>query len=122
MKLLFLAATLIFAASAKLQATEALMFYGGDYTLYILIGETDKGGSIADVRVTLPGAKDYLHVPREQLKIEKFDDKKQVLIMRFTNKNDPQAPPSFTFSAKKKKGVLTIDGKTYRSDFDWLDG
>lgn len=120
MKSFLLAVTLMFVASAKLQATEALMFYGGDYTLYILIGQAEKA-NVAQVKVMVPGAKDWLHVPREQLQIEKFDDKAQVLIMRFTNKNDPEAPPSFSFSAKEKKGALTIKGKTFRSSFDWLD-
>ena len=121
MKLLLLAATLFLVASAKLQGTEALMFYGGDYTLYILIGDGDSGSVVAQVKVTIPGGKDWLFVPREQLQIEKFDEKKQVLVMRFENKNDPEAPPSFSFSAKKKKAVLTIKGKTFRSSFDWLD-
>ena len=120
MRSILLSAVLFFVAAAKLQATEALMFYGGDYTLYILIGQADKA-NVAQVKVMVPGAKDWLFVPHEQLQIEKFDDKKQILIMRFTNKNDPQAPPSFSFSAKKKKAVLTIKGKTFRSSFDWLD-
>ena len=120
MKSLLLAATLFFVGLAKLQATEALMFYGGDYTFYILIGMAPEP-VVAQVKVMVPGAKDWLHVPDGQLKIEKFDEHKQVLVMRFTNKNDPQAPPSFSFSAKKKKAVLTIKGKTFRSSFDWLD-
>ena len=120
MKLLLFAATLLFVGSAKLQATEALMFSGGDYTLYILVGDGERA-TVADVRVTVPGAKNYVHVPEGRLKIQKFDEKKQVLVMSFTNKNDPEAPPSFTFSAKKKKGVLTINGKTFTSEFDWLD-
>lgn len=120
MKPLLVAITLIFAASARLQATEALMFYGGDYTLYILIGQAEKS-NVAQVKVMVPGAKDWLFVPREQLKIEKFDDDDQVLIMRFKNKNDPEAPPSFTFTAKQKKAILTINGKTFRSSFNWLD-
>ena len=118
MKSLLRAASVLFVASPKLQATEALMFYGGGYTLYILIGMSPKP-VVADVRVTVPGAKAYVHVPEGQLKIKKFDDDKQVLIMSFTNKNDPEAPPSFSFSAKKDKAVLTIDGKTITDSFDW---
>ena len=97
MKLLLFAGTLLLTATARLQATEALMFYGGGYTLYILIGDAEKS-VVPQVRVTVPGAKDWVHVPREQLQIEKFDEKKQVLVMRFENKNDPEAPPSFSFS------------------------
>ena len=120
MRRILLSALLILAACPTLRATEALMFYGDDYTLYILIGQADKA-NVAQVKVMVPGAKDWLHVPREQLKIEKFDEDKQVLVMHFTNKNDPEAPPSFSFSAKEKKAVLTIKGKTFRSSFDWLD-
>ena len=120
MKRLLSAAALMFVASVKLHATEALIFDGGGYNLYILIGQADKP-NIAQVRLTPPGAKTWISVPRDQIKVEKFDWG-QVLIMRFANdKNDPEAPPSFSFSAKKKKAVLTIKGKTIRSSFDWLD-
>jgi hypothetical protein len=121
MKSILIRAVLILIASARLQATEALMFYGGDYTLYILIGQAEKS-NVAQVKVMVPGAKDWLFVPREQLQIKKFDDHKQVLRMRFSNpKNDPELPPSFTFSAKEDKAVLTIKGKTIKSSFNWLD-
>ena len=122
MKSLLLAATLFFVVSAKLQATEALIFDEGGYNLYILIGDGDRGSTVAEVRLTPPGAKDWISVPREQLKIEKFDEHKQVLVMHFTNqKKDPELPPTFSFSAKKKNAVLFIKGKTIRSSFDWLD-
>jgi hypothetical protein len=122
MRSILLSAVLFLVASAKLQATEALIFDEAGYNLYILIGDGDHGATVAQVRLTPPGAKDWMHVPREQLKIEKFDEHKQVLVMHFTNqKNDPELPPSFSFSAKKKKAILTIKGKTIRSSFDWLD-
>ena len=122
MKSLLLAANLFFVVSAKLQATEALIFDEGGYNLYILIGDGDRGSTVAEVRFTPPGAKDWIPVPREQLKIEKFDEHKQVLVMHFTNqKKDPELPPSFSLSVKKNKAVLSIKGKTIRSSFDWLD-
>lgn len=120
MKSLLLLATLLFVASAKVQATEALTFEGGGYTIYVVIGDAENP-MVAQVRLTIPGGKDWLHVPREQLQVEKFDERKQVLVMRFTNKNGPDAPPSFSFSAKKKKGVLIVNGKTIAGSFDWLD-
>jgi hypothetical protein len=122
MKLILLAATLIFVVSAKLQATEALIFDEGGYNLYILIGDGDRGSTVAEVRFTPPGAKDWIPVPREQLKIARFDEHKQVLVMHFTNqKKDPELPPTFSFSAKKNKAVLSIKGKKIRSSFYWLD-
>jgi hypothetical protein len=122
MKSLLLAATLFFVVSAKLQATEALIFDEGGYNLYILIGDGDRGPTVAQVRLTLPAATQWISVPREQLKIEKFDEHKQVLVMHFTNqKNDPELPPTFSFSAKKKNAVLSIKGKKITGSFDWLD-
>jgi hypothetical protein len=122
MKRIFLSAVLILVAGSTLCATEALIFDEGGYNLYILIGTGDHGSTVAQVRFTPPGAKDFMHVPREQLKIEKFDDHKQVLIMHFTNqKKDPALPPTFSFSAKKKNAVLSIQGKKIAGSFDWLD-
>jgi hypothetical protein len=122
MKRFLIAATVLFAAAAKLQATEALIFDEGGYNLYILIGTGDQGSTVAQVRFTPPGAKHWMNVPREQLKIEKFDDHTQVLVMHFTNqKKDSALPPTFSFSAKKKKAVLSIQGKKITGSFDWLD-
>lgn len=122
MKRILLSAVLILFAGSTLRATEALIFDEGGYNLYILIGDGDRGSSVAQVRFTPPGAKDWIDVPREQLKIEKFDEPKQVLIMHFTNQQkDPALPPTFAFSAKKKKAILTIQGKKITGSFDWLD-
>ena len=122
MKGLLCAVALILVASAKLQATEALIFDEGGYNLYILIGDGDRASTVAQVRFTAPGAKDWISAPREQIKIEKFDEHKQVLVMHFTNqKKDPALPPTFSFSAKKKNAVLTVEGKTIKGSFDWLD-
>ena len=77
--------------------------------------------NIAQVRFTPPGAKDWVHVPSEHLKIERFDMDAQVLVMRFSNQKDPEAPPSFSLSVKKNKAVLSIKGKKIKSSFDWLD-
>jgi hypothetical protein len=120
MKFILFAATLLFVASTKVQATEALIFDGGGYNVYILIGNADRP-AVAQVRFTPPGAKDWVHLPKEQLKIEKFDMGKRVLEMRFLNANHPDLPASFSLSVKKKKAVLSISGKKITSTFDWLD-
>lgn len=122
MRSILLSAVLILVACSTLRATEALIFDEGGYNLYILIGDGDRGSTVAQVRFTPPGAKDWISVPREQLKIEKFDEHKQVLVMHFTNqKKDPALPPTFSFSAKKKNAVLSIKGKKITGSFDWLD-
>jgi len=120
MRPILLSAVLIIVAASSLHATEALIFDGDGYNLYILVGDAEKP-VIAQVRFTAPGAKDWVHLPSEQLQIEKFDTKGHVLVMRFSSKNDPALPPSFSFSVKKNSAVLTISGKKVTSSFDWLD-
>ncbi|MFL6519933.1 MAG: hypothetical protein ACJ8NS_06910 [Chthoniobacterales bacterium] len=121
MKSLLLAATLMFVASAKLQATEALIFEGGGYNICILIGMAEHP-VVAQVRFTAPGANEFVQLPHEQLQIKKFDMDERALDMRFSNqKNDPELPASFSLSVKKNKALLSINGKKIRSSFDWLD-
>jgi hypothetical protein len=120
MRSILLSAALIFVASSNLHATEALIFDGGGYNLWILIGFDDRP-VVAQVRLTPPGAKDWVSVLREMLQVEKFDMKERILVMRFANKNDPDLPSSFSLSVKKSKAVLSISGKRIRSSFDWLD-
>jgi hypothetical protein len=121
MKLILLAATLIFLASPKLRATEALIFDGGGYNIYILIGMAEHP-VVAQVRFTAPGAKDWVGLPREQIQVKKFDMDERALDMRFSNqKSDPELPASFSLSVKKNKALLSIKGKKIRSSFDWLE-
>jgi hypothetical protein len=120
MRSILLAATLIFFASAKLQATEALIFDGGGYNIYILVGFGDQP-VVAQVRFTSPGAKDWVHLPRELVQIEKFDMKERILVMRFPKQTDPGLPPPFSLSVKKNRAVLSIKGKKIQSSFDWLE-
>ena len=45
--------------------------------------------------------------------------KKRILTMHFSNKNNPDLPASFSFSANKARAVLSIRGKEIKSDFNW---
>src|SRR4029077_12100720 len=99
-------------------ATEALFFNGGGYTIDVLIGYLDDP-VIAQVRFTSPGAKDSVSLPRELLHFEKFDMKKRILAMHFSNKNNPDLPSSFSLSANKTRAVLAINGKEIKSEFNW---
>lgn len=101
-----------------MHATEALLFNGGGYTIDILIGFSDDP-VIAQVRFTPPGAKNWVILPRDLLRVEKFDMKKRILTMHFSNKNNPDLPASFSFSANKARAVLSIRGKEIKSDFNW---
>ena len=112
-------AALILIASSNVRATEALIFAGGEYSIYILIGMASEP-VIASVRFAPPGAKDWVSLPRELLHIEKFDMEKRVLTMHFSNKNNPDLPASFSLSVKKTRAVLSISGKKISDEkFKW---
>jgi len=120
MKRILLAAALIFLACPTVHATEALIFDGGGYNIYILIGMAERP-VVAEVRFTAPGAKDWVNLPHQQLQIKKFDMNDRTLDMRFSNQTDPALPSSFSLYVKKNKALLSIQGKKIRSAFDWLE-
>jgi len=109
---------LILVASSNVHATEALLFNGGGYSIQILIGyEGDP--VIAQVLFTPPGATEWVSLPRNLVHVEKFDMKESILLMHFSNKNNPELPGSFSLSVKKTRAVLSISGKEIKSEFDW---
>ena len=118
MRQFLFSAALILVAFSDVRATEALIFDGGGYTIEILVGQLDDP-VIAQVHFTPPGAKDWVTLPRKLVQIEKFDMKKEILIMRFSNKNHPDLPDSFSLSVKNTKAVLSISGKEIKSEFNW---
>jgi hypothetical protein len=115
---ILLAAALVFVASTKLEATEALLFDGGGYNIQILIGATDKP-VVAQVLFTAPGGKEWINLPRNLLRIEKFDFDQRILLMHFSSQKDPALPGSFSLSVKKENAVLSINGKKIKSTLSW---
>ena len=118
MRPILLSAALILVASSNLHATEVLIFDGGGYHIYILVGSLNRP-VVAEVRFAPPGATDWVGLPREQLEIKKFDLDERILVMRFSNRNNPDLPPSFSLSVKKNRAVLSISGKQIKSQFNW---
>lgn len=118
MRSLLLLAALILVASSNVHATEALLFNGGGYNIQILIGLEDNP-VVAQVLFTPPDAKEWTSLPRNLLEIEKFDMKKKILIMHFSNNGTPDLPGSFSLSVKQRRAVLSIGGKEIKSEFDW---
>ena len=100
-------AALVLVASSNVHATEALLFNGGGYSIEVLIGFLDDP-VIAQIHFTSPGAKNWVSLPRDLLRIEKFDMKKSILIMHFSNKNNPDLPASFSLSANNTRGILSL--------------
>ena len=122
MRHILLSALLFFVAASNLHATEALDFFGGGYQISIVVGMAPEP-VVASVRFTPPGAKEWVSVPDDGVQIKKFDMDQQVLLIRFVKgkEDDPALPRSFTFSAKKKRAVLSIGRKQIKGSFDWLD-
>jgi len=118
MKPLLFSAALLLVAICNVYATEALLFHGGGYNIEIVIGYEDSP-VVAQVHFTPPGATDWANLPRDLLHIEKFDMKKNILIMRFSSKDNSDLPGSFSLSVKKNKAVLSINGKEIKSEFNW---
>ena len=118
MKLFLFSAALALFASSNVHATEALFFNGGGYTIEVLIGFLDDP-VIAQVRFTAREDKDSVIILQKLFRVEKFDMKKRILTMHFSNKTNPDLPASFSLSAKKAKAVLAISGKEIKSEFNW---
>ena len=111
-------AALILVASSNVHATEALLFNGGGYSIQILVGYEDDP-VIAQVLFTPPGTTEWVSLPRNLVHVAKFDMKKSILLMHFSNKNNPELPGSFSLSVKKTRAVLSISGKEIKSEFNW---
>ncbi len=109
---------MLLVAHSNVYATEALSISGDGYTIQILIGYDDNP-VVAQVLFTPPGATDWISLARNLLHVEKFDMKKSILIIHFSNKNNPDLPGSFSLSVKKTKAVLSISGKEIKSEFNW---
>ena len=115
MKMFLFSAAPVLVASSNGHATEALLFNGGGYSIDILIGMAPDP-VIASVRFTPPGAKDWVSLPRELLHIEKFDMEKRILIMHFSNKNNPDLAASFSLSASKTRPSSLLAAKKSRAN------
>jgi hypothetical protein len=120
MRPILLAAALTLVASANLQATEGLNFFGGGYRVEVLVGFADKA-TVGSVRLTRPGAKEWVGLPHELVRIEKFDMKKEILILHFSKQNDPnpELPRSLSLTVKKDNAVLSINGKKIKGELNW---
>ena len=118
MKMFLFSTGLILVASSTAHATEALFFTGGGYTIEVLIGFVDEP-FIAQVRFTPVEDKDSVTIPRKLVHVEKFDMKKRILIMQFSNRNDPHLPGSFSLSANNAKALLSTNDKKIKGEFNW---
>ncbi|RNF85101.1 hypothetical protein [Montanilutibacter psychrotolerans] len=109
-------ALLMLALCAPASATSSLSFEGGGYWIDLEVGDSDQP-VIASVRFHAPGDRDGVVLLAENVVVETFDTKGQVLILRYVDGAGAVAP--FTLSVHRQSGVLQIGTRTIRSPFHW---
>lgn len=105
-------------ACSSVGATSSLSFEAGGYLLDFEVGHTEKP-VLAGVNVSIPGGKQGTTLRPPMLRVELFDAKRKVLAVSFQNSGDPTLPPGFSFAAHRGKGVLRIQGRSYKGPFQW---
>lgn len=111
---------LLFALTSGLGlfATGTLAFEGGGYSVEIVVGY-DTQPVVAAVRVVPPGARDWVSLPPEALRVERFDTEAQVLRLRCEAPGDPALASPVSLKVRKRKGVLRLGGRRIPGVFDW---
>lgn len=105
-------------ASASAFATSAVSFEAEGYVLDFVIG-SDNRPVMAGLKVAVPGAMQGVEVPLRYLRVDAFDEKQKILLLRFTNPGDPALPKDFSLAVKNDVGMLKIDGKSISGRFSW---
>lgn len=104
--------------SSTLSATSTLAFEGGGYSVEIVVGD-DTQPVVAAVRVVPPEARDWVSLPPEALRVERFDTEAQVLRLRCEAPGDPALESPVSLKVRKRKGVLRLGGRRIPGVFDW---
>jgi hypothetical protein len=105
-------------ASASAFATSAVSFEAEGYLLDIVVGN-DSRPVVAGLKFAVPGAMQGVEVPLRHLRVDAFDEKQKILLLRFTNPADPALPKDFSLAVRNDVGVLSIDGKSISGRFSW---
>lgn len=114
--LIAIAFTLGTCASAF--ATSAVSFEAGGYVLDITVGD-DSRPALAGLSFAAPGSVRSIEIPLRHLKIDTFDAKQKILLLRFTNPADPAWPKDFSLTVRNDVGVLKIEGRSISGRFSW---
>lgn len=84
MRSLIAAAAIAISASTGAQATSSLSFESQGYLLDIVVGDASKP-IISSLSLAKPGSRQITTLPMQQVKVEIFDIKQEVLFLRFKN-------------------------------------
>lgn len=113
-----IALTFTLGACAIACATTAISFEAEGYILDIVVGD-DSRPAVAGLSFSAPGSVQSVDVPLRHLKIDAFDAKQKILLLRFTNPADPKLPKDFSLVVRNDVGVLKTEGKSISGRFSW---
>lgn len=105
-------------ASVSAFATSAVSFEAEGYLLDIVVGN-DSRPVVAGLKFAAPGAMRGVEVPLRHLRVDVFDEKQKILLLRFTNPGDPALPRDFSLAVRNDVGVLKINDKSISGRFSW---
>lgn len=118
MRSLIATAAIAISASSSAQATSSLSFESQGYLLDIVVGDASKP-IISSLSLAEPGSRQITILPMQQVKVEIFDAKQKVLLLRFKNPGDTTLPESFLLTVKDDAGTLRIGEKSLVGSFSW---
>lgn len=108
----------ILATCSTAQATSAVSFEAEGYVVDIVVGNGSRP-AVAGLSFAAPDSVRGIEIPLCHLKIDAFDTKQKILLLRFTNPGDPALPKDFSLAVRNEGGVLKIDGKSVSGRFSW---
>jgi hypothetical protein len=118
MRPLIAAAVMTILAATSAQATSSLSFEGQGYLVDIVVGDASTP-IIASLGVAQPASRQIVSLPMHLVRVEIFDSRQKVLLLRFSNRGDATLPESFLLTVKGDVGTLKIGGKPVAGRFDW---
>ena len=112
------AAVLAIGACSSALATGAVSFEGQGYVLDVVVGDSNRP-VVAGLSIATPGSARDVVLPLQHLRIDAFDTKRKILLLRFTNPGDAKLPGDFSLAVRGDAGVLRIGGKSIAGRFAW---
>lgn len=118
MRATLIAVVITLGACASALATSAVSFEAEGYLLDIVVGN-DSRPAVAGLSFVAPGSARGVDIPLHRLKVDAFDEKQKILLLRFTNPGDATLPKDFSLAVKNDVGVLKIEGRSISGRFSW---
>lgn len=113
-----IAVALALGACGSALATSSVAFEAQGYLLDFVVG-SDSRPTVASLNFAMPGSVRGIDIPMRHLRIEAFDTKQKVLLLRFTNPGDSKLPKDFSLTVRSDAGVLQFEGKSIAGHFSW---